>query len=201
MFQTRIRRLSRSSLNRYATSPVLANGLKGEGARTILIIEGKPLKEDRGATEKSKPVDVENPDLESDESGFYVRMFKHDFSDPPWRKPAGKTSFGVVLTSHMWGDQDEELGRVLMHDFLQTLGEKKELPQWIFLVNAGVRIGLKGADGLDLLQNLESLGVKILVSKTSLYHFGVETELRVGEAVTMFDMVAAIHRAEKLISL
>ena len=149
----------------------------------------------------AQPLDIEDPDVESDDSGFYVRMFKHDFTDPPWRKPAGKTSLGIVLTSDKWGDEDEELGRILMHDLLQTLGEKKELPQWIFLVNAGVRLGLKGAKCLELLQSLEGLGVKILVSKTSLYHFGVETELRVGEAVTMFDMVAAIYRAEKLISM
>jgi len=149
----------------------------------------------------ARPLDVDDPDVEADDSGFYVRMFKHDFGDPPWRRPAGKASFGLVLTSHRWGDEDEELGRILMRDLLQTLAEKKELPQWIFLVNAGVKLGLKGAECLELLQNLEGLGVKILVSKTSLYHFGVETELRVGEAVTMFDLVAALYRAEKLVSL
>ena len=151
--------------------------------------------------EGARPLDIEDPELEQDDSGFYVRMFKHDFTDPPWRKPAGKTSLAIVLTSDKWGSEDEELGRILMRDLLQTLAEKKELPQWIFLVNAGVRLGLKNAKCLELLQNLEGMGVKILVSKTSLYHFGVETELRVGEAVTMFDMVAAMYRAEKLISM
>jgi hypothetical protein len=81
------------------------------------------------------------------------------------------------------------------------MGERKDLPEWICLINAGVRLGLKGAECLGFLQSLESLGVKVFVSKTSLYHFGVETELRVGEAVTMFEIIETLYRAEKVITL
>jgi len=150
---------------------------------------------------RGAPVDVEDPPGDADESQFFVRMFKHDFADPPWRRPAGRFSVGFILTSDKWGAEDPELGRVLVRDFLQTMDEKKELPEWIFLVNVGVRLGLKGSECLGFLQSLEALGVKVLVSKTSLYHFGVETELRVGEAVTMFQMVETLYKAEKVITL
>lgn len=149
----------------------------------------------------TRPLDVDDPSAEGEDSQFFVRMFKHDFGDPPWRRPAGKVPTGIVLTSDRWGAGDSDLGHLLVRDLLQTMAESKEQPAWLFLVNTAVRLGLKGADCLAHLQKLEGLGVKILVSKTSLYHLGVETELRVGEAITMLDLVAVLYRADKVISL
>jgi hypothetical protein len=145
--------------------------------------------------------DEVNPDAENDSSGFLVRMFKHDFTDPPWKQPVGKSSFVFVFTSHTIGDGNEELGEILIGDLLATLCEKEMLPKWIFLMNTAVKLGLKGASSLQLLQKLEGLGVKIMVSKTSLYHLGAETELRVGEAVTMFSFVEILYQSEKVLTL
>lgn len=145
--------------------------------------------------------DSGNPDTDNDSSGFLVRMFKHDFTDPPWKQPVGKSSFVFVFTSHTIGDGNEELGEILIGDLLATLCEKDMLPKWIFLLNTAVKLGLKGASSLQLLQKLEGLGVKIMVSKTSLYHLGAETELRVGEAVTMFSFVEIMYQSEKVLTL
>ncbi len=145
--------------------------------------------------------DSVNPDVDNDSSGFLVRMFKHDFTDPPWKQPVGKSSFVFAFTSHTIGGGNEELGNILMGDLLATLCEKDMLPKWIFLLNTGVNLGLKGSSSLQLLQKLEGLGVKVMVSKTSLYHLGAETELRVGEAVTMFSFIEVMYQAEKVLTL
>jgi len=153
--------------------------------------------------EENKSFETETDGLETgnDSDGFLVRMFKHDFTDPPWKQPVVKSSFAFVFSSHILGSGNEELGKVLIEDLLTTLCEKSLMPQWIFLLNTGVKLGLKDSSSLSLLQKLESLGVKVMVSKTSLYHFGVETELRVGEAVTMFSFIEVMYKVEKIFSL
>ena len=160
-----------------------------------------PKDNDLSPESGSPSTDSVNPDVDNDSSGFLVRMFKHDFTDPPWKQPVGKSSFVFAFTSHVIGSGNEELGEILIGDLLATLCEKDMLPKWIFLLNTGVKLGLKGSPSLALLQKLEGLGVKIMVSKTSLYHLGSETELRVGEAVTMFSFVEVMYQAEKVLTL
>ena len=167
----------------------------------LRLLKDKDFPAEKTGSSPQGPLESSTPDVESDSSGFLVRMFKNDFTDPPWKKPVEKSAFVIVISSELFGSGNTELGEILMGDLLATLCEKAVLPKWIFLLNTGVQLGLKGSKALSLLQKLEALGVKIMVSKTSLYHIGAETELRVGEAVTMFSFVEVMYRAEKIISL
>ncbi|MBI4859317.1 MAG: hypothetical protein HY815_03525 [Candidatus Riflebacteria bacterium] len=139
---------------------------------------------------------------EFEDSQFLVRMFKHEF-DPhaPWRRTQNHLDIAVVLTSESWGSGDEKLGGMLLSDFLLTLAERREKPRFVFLLHSAVKLAAGSGQALDSLKKLEALGVRILLSKTSLAHYKLEKEVRVGEVGTMMDIVNWLCKVGKVVTL
>ena len=141
-------------------------------------------------------------DFEFEDSQFFVRMFKHEF-DPnaPWRRTQDHLDLAVVLTSEGWGTGDEKLSGTLLNDFLLTVTERREKPRYLILMNSAVKLAAGAGPALDSLKKLESLGVRVLLNKTSVAHFQLEREVRVGEVITMLDIVGWLCKVAKVITL
>jgi hypothetical protein len=107
----------------------------------------------------------------------------------------------VVLTREVWGEGDDKLGGTLLNDFLVTLVEKQQKPRYLFLVHSAVKLAAVTGSALESLRKLEALGVRILLNRTSLAHYGLEREIRVGEIVTMMDIVGQLLNVSKVLTL
>ena len=140
-------------------------------------------------------------DLEGGDSLHYVRRFKHEFDPPsPFRHGGELSNIAIVLTAEGWGAADTKLSQTLLNDFLITLVERAQKPRYVLLVNSAVKLAAQEGDALDNLKKLEALGVKIQLNMTSLFHFKLEKEMRVGEVITMMDIVSTLHDVEKVIT-
>lgn len=147
-------------------------------------------------------IDGQVPERDEEDSQFFVRMFKHDFEDDPgWMAPPQPARVGVLLSSDSWGRDGEDFGHMLIADFLTALLDREKRPEILFLVNRAVQLGIRDSDCLELLQKIEAQGVRILVSERSLFHWNVPTELRVGQAVSMSEIVDAFYDLDKVISI
>jgi selenium metabolism protein YedF len=106
----------------------------------------------------------------------------------------------MVATDRMgWGD--DELGKLLMINFIKTLKEMgSELWRLVF-VNNGVKLTIEGADTLEDIQALEGEGLQILVCGTCLDYFKLLEKKRVGETTNMLDIVTAMQLADKVINI
>lgn len=91
----------------------------------------------------------------------------------------------VLIGSDVLGSPDRDLGRVLMGNFVRLLGEREELPKYIVLWNAGVKLAVEGSDDLGYMKRLEERGVKIVSCRTCLEYFQLEGKVAVGEIVGM----------------
>jgi selenium metabolism protein YedF len=98
----------------------------------------------------------------------------------------------VLITSDRIGRGDDELGRVLMKNFLYSLARNAERPAAVTLMNDGVRLACTGSESLDDLELLGEAGVAIKVCGTCLDFLGIKDELAVGTVGTMVDSVAAL---------
>lgn len=105
---------------------------------------------------------------------------------------------GVFITSDRIGHGNDELGGVLMKNFLYTLARNPELPTMVILMNAGVRLACEGSSSLDDLALLAEKGVPVRACGTCLDFLGVKDRLRVGVVGTMPDSVATLIAGDML---
>ncbi|MBI4868839.1 MAG: hypothetical protein HY816_18020 [Candidatus Wallbacteria bacterium] len=137
----------------------------------------------------------------SEDSEFFVRMFKHEFdSDPRLRKPQPLADVAVVLTRDAWTSDDPEHGATMVANLLLTLSESPQPPRYVFLLNTAVRLAAKNSRALESLQRLEAQGTKIQVNRASLDHFRLEGELRVGEMISMLEMLQTLFATAKVLT-
>lgn len=98
----------------------------------------------------------------------------------------------VFIVTDRIGRDNDELGAVLMKNFLYSLARNVERPKAVMLMNAGVRLACAGSASLDDLALLAENGVAIRACGTCLDFLGLKDELAVGEVGTMPDSVAAL---------
>ncbi len=115
--------------------------------------------------------------------------------------PAAERKIMVMICTDRMGYGDDELGLKLMVNFLKTLTEMgAELWRLVF-VNNGVKLAVSGSAVLDVLRQLESEGIHILVCGTCLTHFDLLDQKQVGETTNMLDIVTAMQLADKVINI
>ena len=94
------------------------------------------------------------------------------------------------------GRGEEQLGSLLMANFLRLLGESKEKPESLVFWNAGVRLVCEGSKVLDHLKRLEAQGVTILACTTCLEYLDLKDKMVVGQPTTMIKSIESMFSGE-----
>lgn len=98
----------------------------------------------------------------------------------------------LLVTSDRLGDGPEELGRLLMKNFIITLLESSYLPDRILFVNRGVLLAVQGSEVLEALEKLGNRGVEVLSCGVCLDFFGTRETLVSGAVTNMFTIVESL---------
>lgn len=106
----------------------------------------------------------------------------------------------LVLTDRI-GRGDEDLGRVLMRNFLYSVARNAEKPSAIVLMNEGVRLACTGSDSLDDLRILAESGVQVKACGTCLDSLGLTESLAVGEVGNMTASVAGLLGEDDVVTI
>lgn len=106
---------------------------------------------------------------------------------------SGKTV--VFVASDAMGNGSDELGRLLLKNFLFTLIELDPVPDVILFVNAGVRLTTTGSEALEALQKLADFGADIASCGLCLDYFHLKDRLAIGRVTTMLDIVENLRQA------
>ena len=105
-----------------------------------------------------------------------------------------------LVQSEGLGRGDEQLGSILMINFLRFLGESQDKPVSMIFWNTGVRLLCQGSKVLESLKRLEKQGVELLACTTCLEYFDLTDSLAVGKPTTMVKTIQAML-ADEVISL
>jgi selenium metabolism protein YedF len=117
---------------------------------------------------------------------------------------SGTTSRGnrvVMITSDRLGDGPEELGRLLMKNFIHTLLETSEFPNRMLFLNTGVFLTCDGSDVLEALGKLHGMGVEIFSCGLCLDFFKIKEKLHVGATTNMLATAEYLLSADLVIKL
>lgn len=89
------------------------------------------------------------------------------------------SSYFLIVATDVLG-KEEELGKILMKSFFETMKVTKELPRSIFFLNAGVNLATINEEIIPILKEIEAMGVEIFSCGTCLKYYNLESELKVG---------------------
>jgi len=101
-----------------------------------------------------------------------------------------------LIQSEGLGRGDDQLGTMLMANFLRLLGESKEKPETLVFWNTGVRLVCEDSHVLGHLKRLEEQGLEILACTTCLEYFELVDKLKVGKPTTMVKSIQSILNSE-----
>lgn len=113
----------------------------------------------------------------------------------PAAQPAGyaepEKDVLLIIGSDTMG-KEEDLGRILMKGFFDTMRVTKEIPHTIFFLNAAVKLTTTNEEIIPILKEIEKMGVEIFTCGTCLKHYDLEKELKVGYRGTTNHIVEGI---------
>nr|WP_319267896.1 DsrE family protein [uncultured Draconibacterium sp.] len=107
----------------------------------------------------------------------------------------------IQITHNGMGSGDDELGQLLVKNYLSLLCEEAELPKVITFYNEGVKLICTGSKALDPLKQLAEKGVRLVACKTCLNHFQILDKVEVGIPGTMVDIMHFQKVADKVVNL
>jgi selenium metabolism protein YedF len=105
----------------------------------------------------------------------------------------------LVCASDKMGEGDEELGRLLLKNFLITLLDTIEIPDNIYFVNSGVKLVCNGAETVEILEKLACRGIDIASCGLCLEFYKIKENLQVGRVTNMLEIAEAQLNAGRII--
>jgi selenium metabolism protein YedF len=105
----------------------------------------------------------------------------------------------LLFASDRLGDGPEELGRLLMKNFIITLLDVAGAPDRLLFVNSGVLLTTEGSEVLEALEALGDRGVEVLSCGLCLDFFHRKDRLRVGGVTNMFTIAESLLKAGSVV--
>ena len=131
--------------------------------------------------------------------GFTSLTLKPGEAEQTADKPQVSGQTVLFCASELMGDGDEELGRLLLKNFLITLLDTTEVPDCIYFVNSGVKLACAGAETVEVLEKLACRGIDIASCGLCLEYYHLKEDLQVGRITNMLEIAEAQLNAGRII--
>ena len=107
----------------------------------------------------------------------------------------------ILFTRNGLGDGPAALQLDLVIKFLTLTLAGENLPAKILFYTEGVRLACSGSPVLDQLIEFEAKATELVLCQTCLKFLGLEKEVKVGVVGGMGDIIEALQKSRKVISL
>jgi selenium metabolism protein YedF len=138
---------------------------------------------------------------EAAEGGFALTLTSSAEQQPQVQAVVGSGPTVLLIGSDRLGDGPEELGRVLMRNFIMTLLDVAELPDRMLFINTGVLLTAAGSEVIEALEALGNRGVEVLSCGICLDFFKKKELLAAGGVTNMFTIAESLLGARSVIRL
>ncbi len=107
----------------------------------------------------------------------------------------------LLFTRFGMGDAPAELQQRLAVKFMSLLDDASLHPAKILFYTEGVKLACQGSPVLDQLRSFQARGVELVLCQTCLEYYGLSEKVAVGIVGGMSDIIEAMQKADKVISL
>lgn len=184
--------------------------LRGKGC-PIPVIETKNLLESKHVEQIEividNPVSCENVRRFLGSRGYATTVLQEGglyrvegiLEETPVQYEKARKKTLVYIDGETMGRGSEELGKVLMRSFLNTLKELEIHPWRVIFLNSGVKLATTGSEYIDVLKDVENLGIEIISCGTCLDYFHLKEKIGVGRISNMFEIMSSFNEATNVI--
>ncbi|MCX6255694.1 MAG: sulfurtransferase-like selenium metabolism protein YedF [Bacteroidia bacterium] len=131
-------------------------------------------------------------------SGEVVQAKAEDYCSSPVSH-FQKGNFIIVVTSDKMGEGDDDLGHLLMSNFIKALKDLDRLPQKMVFYNNGVKLATNDSPVIEHLKDLEKMGVELLLCATCVNHYSLETSVGAGILSNMYAIAEVMASAGNIV--
>lgn len=110
-----------------------------------------------------------------------------------------KGKFIIVFDSSVMGEGSDDLGRLLIANFIKALKDLDNLPDKIVFYNSGVFLGADDSQVSGYLKELEKMGVVLLFCSTCVKYYLLEEKIKCGTFSNMFEIAQTMASASGII--
>jgi selenium metabolism protein YedF len=90
------------------------------------------------------------------------------------------------------GTGDDELGTLLMVNFIKAIKDLDHLPSKILFYNKGVLLGKDDSPVFEHLREIEKMGVGLLLCATCVSFYSLTEKIHIGTLSNMFEIAQAM---------
>jgi selenium metabolism protein YedF len=105
----------------------------------------------------------------------------------------------IVISSDKMGDGDNELGHLLISNFIKAIKDLDRLPQKMVFYNKGVALVTNNSPVIDHLKDLEKMGVELLLCATCVNHYSIEASIGAGTLSNMYTIAEVMASAGSIV--
>jgi selenium metabolism protein YedF len=110
-----------------------------------------------------------------------------------------KGKYVVVISSDKMGEGDDDLGHLLIGNFIKALKDLDKLPDKIVFYNKGVTLAVNNSVVISELRDLEKMGVILLLCATCVNHYSLQSQVEVGVLSNMYTIAEAMSSASNIV--
>jgi selenium metabolism protein YedF len=110
-----------------------------------------------------------------------------------------KGDFIITFASDKMGDGNEELGHLLMNNFIKAIKDLDVLPGKMVFYNKGVTLGAVDSPVIDQLKEIEKMGVTLLLCATCVKFYSLEEKIKIGTLSNMFEIAQVMSSASNIV--
>jgi len=108
-------------------------------------------------------------------------------------------NFIIAFTSDKMGEGEDELGHLLMSNFIMAIKDLDILPREMVFYNRGVTLGSDYSPVIDHLRDIEKMGVTMLLCATCARYYSIEEKIKIGTLSNMFEIVRVMSVAGNIV--
>lgn len=110
-----------------------------------------------------------------------------------------KGDFIIAITSDKMGEGDDDLGRLLMDNFIKAIKDLDTLPSKMVFYNKGVALGTEDSPVIVHLREIEKMGVTLLLCGTCIKFYSLEEKIKIGTVSNMFEITQVMAKAGNIV--
>ena len=177
---------------------ILTRQALDEADEVVTIVDNDAARENVSRLGQNQGLEVA---VEEREDGTYLTLIRKSAGQPEVQPVTVQDTIILIGSDTLGRGGNPQLGSLLMHSFLNTLGAFNSRPSSIIFMNDGVKLVTEDSIAVGELKQLEEQGVEILACGTCLSYLKLADRLAVGRVSNMYDLADIMLRAGKVITL
>jgi len=177
---------------------ILTRQALDEADEVVTIVDNDAARENVSRLGQNQGLEVA---VEEREDGTYLTLIRKSAGQPEAQPVTMQDTIILIGSDTLGRGGNPQLGSLLMHSFLNTLGAFNSRPSSIIFMNDGVKLVTEDSIAVGELKQLEEQGVEILACGTCLSYLKLADRLAVGRVSNMYDLADIMLRAGKVITL